>query len=121
MAGGLGADARLIVFSDRLPMVCTKIFFVVGAWALTAGTALQVAAWSFTDAHARKTSAKITELHVVTWLLNPVVWKDDKPDADARMLAARNYRRQRSGWAWLFLGAFFTAVATTLDLVDYLL
>lgn len=85
----------------------------LGAWALTLGTGLQVAAWSFTDRRANRARGRVTNRGIVSWLFDREVWRNDQPHETNKVLTDRAFRRQRTGWMFLFLGAFVTAIATT--------
>jgi hypothetical protein len=111
-----------------------KMLLVAGAAGLTVGTALQIASWAYQDRRMRiearpkqRSGGKqpgrvveqaLTTWAVFTWFFDWSAFTSDKPAEKHKSLLDRSFRRQRTGWNYLFLGAVLTLIGTVLDLIN---
>jgi hypothetical protein len=89
-------------------------FLTAGSLALLIGTGLQLAAWSYRSVD-RKQPVKVR--HVLAWMFDSDAFQNDQAGERRKALRQRALRRTRTGWVWLFIGAFATFIASFIDLV----
>ncbi len=87
----------------------TGFVLVLAAFMVFFGTAMHVFAY-YTETKPESDGASRDA--PLWWLVDPVIWKNDKDTERPGILRARATRRRRSGWMWLFLGTLFTAMYT---------
>jgi|SRR5687768_13048155 hypothetical protein len=92
----------------------TATIMLIGSLALLVGTGLQVASWSFQSGTSKK---PVTARHILTWMFDSDAFRNDLPSDKHRDLRSRALRRTRTGWVWLFMGAWAAAIASAIELV----